>query len=349
MTAQAQIAKLKAAGQHVVLDTTRRFGYSGGVPYLTMDPKYSGLPSRMVPGGSLITFLTEIESVVGPYNDQKKVYTHIPRQITPKEQVFYVAKKFHEGTDAGFRELKSLTSQEYGFIPANPQTGQPETFFDNGTQYFNLVHPAITCEYGLETKVESHAEGNVGASWYQACPTCRLANLQSAETEARIQASHLDKEVLIALRQELINACRAAIAFAEDKVNKLEADLERRMRGEHGRTYRYEVDYIYLKMLHREAPQAVKPMSPQEIVTQAASAAAAGVVSALQTPAPAPAVVEAAPVAAVPEDAVVLTGDDKAEYEKWQAKRAQLAQARAAKEEKNGTGSDDPAGNEGNS
>lgn len=351
MSTTATVAKLKAANQIQVNDTTRRFGYSAGVPYLSVNPKYSGLPAKEVPGGRLLTFITEIETVVGAYNEQKKLYPHIPRQITPKEQVFYVAKKFHVGMDAGFRELESMTKLPYGLVeeikdPATGQVLRPEQYFDEGTLYFDVVHPPLleACPFGLESQFVSHAEGNTGAEWFQACPTCRLAELESQECSARIAQSSLDRLTLDKLRQELINACRAAIVFAETRIALIDADLEKRAHGEHGRSHRWEVDYIYLKMAHREAPAAVKPMSQADIVSQAAQAAATGVFSAMNAAQAAPAVVEAP--AAVPEDAVVLTGDDKAAYEKWQAKKAQLEQARATKQEKN-DGSNDTAGAEG--
>lgn len=347
MSTTATVAKLKAANQIQVNDTTRRFGYSAGVPYLSIDPKYSGLPSRNVPGGRLLTFITEIETVVGPYNEQKKIYPHIPRQITPKEQVYYVAKKFHVGMDAGFRELQSLTKLPYGLLEEikDPNTGKvvrPEQYADEGVDYFAVVHPKLrdACPFGLEDNFVSHAEGNTGAEWFQACPTCRLAELESEECGMRIANSHLDRSILTNLRQELINACRAAIVFAETRISLIDADLEKRAHGEHGRSHRWEVDFIYLKMVHREAPQAVKPMSQADIVSQAAQAAASGVFSAMNAAQPAPAAIQA------PEDAVVLTGEDKAAYEQWQANKAKMAQVRAAKQEKN-DGSDNPAGNEG--
>jgi hypothetical protein len=337
MTANAAVlSKFKAAGQVQVTDTTRRFGYSGGAPYLTVMPKYAGVGSSMVPGGRLITFAPEIETVQGTYSEQKKAYVTSPRMITPGEQVLYVARKFHEGVDAGFRELKSLTKLGYGVREATETT--PEHYFDEGPQYFDLLHPEIECSAGLESQFISRAEGNVGATWFQACPTCRLQDLEQ-NAPARIASSHLDRLVLENLRQELIAACRSAINFAERQIDRLNADLEKRGRGEHGRTTRNEADYIYLQMVHREAKE-VKQLSPQEIVTEAAKAAAAGVIAA-QASVPPPVV---APQEEVDPELQQFLAEKFAE---WKEQKAATTKTKTKQEKKDG-GNNDPSGNEGN-
>lgn len=356
MTAQATLQKFKAANQVQVNDTTRRFGYSGGVPYLTVQPKYAGVGSAMVPGGTLITFAPELETIIGTYSEQQKRYISSKRMITPAEQVLYVAKKFHVGMDAGFRELKSLTRLPYEVIPADPQAGTPDQYYDEGPAYFNTLHVPLTCDMGLESIFVSRAEGNVGAEWYQACPTCRLKDLESDACTARIRASNLDPVVLNALREELITANRSAIIFAEMQIARVDADLEKRGRGEHGRTYRYEVDHIYYKMVHRQA-QEIKQLSPQEIIIEASKAAAAGVIAAqAANPAQAPAPLPTPEEVVDPEFQEFLAD----QFAAWQAKKAAEATATAetvtapkagaktkAKEKTDG-GSADPVGDEGN-
>jgi len=239
-------AKLKRSNNITVNDLTRRLGYSGGTPYMSIDPKYSGLRRRCVPGGELLYFVTGTEMWLGAYDKMKQAYPTKIRNITPKEQQYYVRKKFLESDDMGYRDVECLVGQKYGL------TNNDTEYFDDAAKFFNVVHPPITCDFGLEAVYRTGAEGNVGAEWFQPCPTCRLASLQSDEIERRIEASDLDKNILRQLRDTLIEACQATIAFANRKIDAVNADLEKRAHGEpQGRTSRYEVDYIYLKMAHK--------------------------------------------------------------------------------------------------
>ncbi len=247
------LSKFRASKTQTVNDYTRRFGYSAGTPYMAIPPKSSGLRSACVPGGELLPFVPFPESRLGPFDKNKNIYPMITTLVAPTEQQYYVRKRFHEGNDMGYRDLDMLKALPYEVTDTS--------YTDEAVPYFETVHPSplAGCPFELESVFRSRAEGNVGAEWYQACPTCRLGQLQSEATTLRIAQSPLDHEILEQLRATLIQACEASIGFANMKIDLINADIEKRRNGEpHGRTSRNEADYIYLKMAHRDLDNVAK-------------------------------------------------------------------------------------------
>lgn len=269
MSNQAVLQKFKSSKATTVNDTTRRLAYSAGVPMMTMNPATSGLPQPFVPGGQLIYLIPQTRRMKGIWNDATQKYSQIVHQLMPGTFAANLRNKFQDKDDHGYRNLDFLTSLPYHVTN--------DSYRDEAEEYFNVVHPRITCSEGLERDWVSSTEGNVGAKHYQACPTCRLADLQSQACSDRIfeASNHLDSNILMQLRETLIDACQAAIRFAERRVQLVDADIEKRANGEPvGRTTRNEADYIYLKMLHRSAPKKVEPSTPESIAAAVAKAVA---------------------------------------------------------------------------
>lgn len=255
--------RFKAAQAVTVNDMTRRFGYAGGTPNLSISPKYSGLRRTCVPGGELLLFAPGIEKYRGAYDDFKRIYPTITRTISPVEFQTNVRRKFYDGPsgDTGYRDIDCLTS-----IPYRAGDGVPGGYQDEAYAYFEVVHPVITCEFGLESVYRTGAPGNVGAEWFQPCPTCRLASLKSEDVAQRIAESELDQSVLIKLRDALIEANHATVEFANRQVTDVAADMERRSHGEpQGRTSRNEIDHIYLRMIHKTLEKKQEPSQQLDV------------------------------------------------------------------------------------
>ncbi len=258
-----QATRLQTASNTSLTDTRRVFSYSGGVPHLTIDAKSSGLDCNPIKGGSLLMHVPMVHGYRGMFNAFQGKYSQHSLPVNPIDSARTVEKKFHLTADFGFRVLRPLTAIPYTVQPYN----------DPAIEYFNVLHPAISCDFGLETEVYSNTEGNVGSHWYQACPTCRLKELESEDCSQRIYeagARGFDTKILADTRAILVDACRSAITTAQRKVAELEGDIQRRMSGEHGRNVRNEIDYIYLKMLH----QKITAQDNTGGVTQMASAIA---------------------------------------------------------------------------
>lgn len=265
MTNTATLRQRFTPNATTVNDMTRRFGYSGGAMGMTIDPKSSGLPMNPIEGGQLLLYVPGIEVNHGMYNDFARAYSITKRSIPPTEYAYTVKKKFQDLEDYGYRNLTCLTQLPYEVSDT--------AYIDDAYAYFDVVHPAIVCPEGLERTQRSTTPGNLAAEWYQSCPTCRLKSLQSQEIQRAIDSSDLDRSILEELRDTLIDACQATVFFAQMKVELIEADLDRRSHGDNGRTTRNEADYVYLKMLHRKAPQKAEPITADQIAGAAASAA----------------------------------------------------------------------------
>lgn len=288
MSEQAtQLARFKAAQNTTVNDFTRRLGYSGGAPHLTIPPRFSGLSSASVPGGKLLLFSPQKEYRHGQFDEMTGTRPMVPHVVPPTELQGAVRRKFHEIYDCGYRDLDCLRELPYNVTD--------DAYTDDAPKYFNTVHPRLECSFGLEAVYRTGTEGNVGAEWFQACPTCRLKSLKSDDLTKRIATSGLNQDILNELRAKLIESCEATIFFVERKVDLINADLEKRAHGEpQGRTSRNEVDYIHLKMLHRSLE---KKAAPQEDITETIARVVANTMTAME--------------AAKQED------PDRAEFEKW--------------------------------
>lgn len=274
---QATLQRARQAQNLVVNDLTRRVGYSGGVPMMTMSPEASGLDCNPVTGGKALYLLPRQNRHRGMWDDLRQAYSVRVTTTTPGQFLKAIKRKFTENDDLGFRELASLTNVAYDYNSAQP--------YDDAEVYFDVVHPPIVCPEGLEADWVWSNEGNVGARHYQACPTCRLAELRSQECSDRILGASqmLDSAILSQLRQELIESCEAAIRYADRRVREVDADLEKRSRGEHGRTVRNEADHIFLKMLHRKAPNAQPALTPEQLVALTAAGVGQAVAGAMQS------------------------------------------------------------------
>jgi len=244
----AQATRLQTAEQTTIQDTRRVFGYQGGVPHLTMDARDSGLDSNPIKGGKMLLFVPGVIHYRGMFDPYNKKYTRHSLKVMPSERARTVANKFQFSEDFSYRTLEPLTQLPYKVTP--------DEYIDEAYDYFAVVHPIITCPFGLETDVVSNTGGNIGSSWYQACPTCRLKELQGDECSQRIfeaSGNGMDSKILADTRAILIDSCQTAITFAERKVADIEGDMTLRRSGQNGRATRNEIDFIYLKMLHRKA------------------------------------------------------------------------------------------------
>lgn len=238
----ATATRFKTAQNTVVRDSRRVIGYSGGVPHLTMAPKASGLDCNPITGGKILLFVPGQHNYRGMFNTMQGKYPMQSLQIMPSEYAKAVEMKFQITEDFGYRTLNPLTSLSYSI------TGTE--YYDEAEEYFNLLHPQIECEFGLEQNVRMMND----SSDYIACPTCRLKELRSQECVARIESSPYDKSILYQTRDIMIDACETALRVTSQKVTELEDDMKRRLSGQNGRATRNEVDYIHLKMLHRNPP-----------------------------------------------------------------------------------------------
>lgn len=304
-----------------VNDLTRRFVYAGGTPMLAINPKASGIPCNPIDGGVLWPILPGVDITMGAYNERKMKHDVTTRTTSPLENITYLKRLFTEGEqDMGVRVLESLTKVEHVYGESEEES------FDLAFDYFTVLHPKIECEFGLESVLTSTAPGQMSATHYQACPTCRLAELTSEACNERIYraSDRLDSAVLQALREELISSVTATIAYAQYQNDLTNADLEKRTRGEHGKPNRTWIDFIYLKMLHIKLDEK-KPANSMDDLVTALKTAFTGKVSADPSE-----VLEVAQN----EGGVTLSADEAAEYQLYLKRKEQMAAARAAKESK---------------
>ena len=354
------------SGTTVPADLRRRFGYSAGVPNLTIDGKKSGLKCNPIDGGVLLPFYAGKDGYKGglkPDGSYQQVYV----DILPAEYAYRVDKLFHQNIDAGYRNLEMLTDLPYEMPPPRPslprvvdgntrrQDGyelsehnkrmnayhelyNDEWYKQNDLAYayFNVVHPVLTsCEFGLNQRVQLNDPGvQPGELFYQHCPSCRLAHLRSdACAEAIYTASvAMDSKILADLRSVLISANEAALSFIQAQQAMVAGDIANRMTGSaNGRSNLNAIDRIHLKMLHKTESAQVNTQT--EMVRTLAQEMAA----AFRSSAP---IVAEAPVAEAPVEATpTLTPEEIAEYHAYKARKEQMAKAREAKnktEENNG-------------
>lgn len=273
-----QTANRFISKSNVQTDTTRILGYSAGVPNMTMRPKASGLDCNPIKGGEPLLFVPQTEIVQGMYNEFQQRYVKTKLQRYPGEYAGEVKRKFEDNENHGFVVMDMLTHLPYEF-GVNQDTKEPY-YNDEAYEYFAVVHPRISCEFGLERFVPRE----YGQDEYQPCPTCRLAELNSEACDRRIfEASvALDSDILARLRSRLISANEAGIRFIQRKVDEVEGDLVKRKAGEHGRPNRNTIDYLNLKMLHQRPPvdqQQAMMNSTADAIAQGMERGMAGLVN----------------------------------------------------------------------
>lgn len=198
---------------------------------------------------------------------------------------------------------------------------------DLAYHYFSVVHPdSSTCPFGLNQKTQINDPGGVqGELFYMHCPTCRLAELKSEECSSRIYdaSSELDSNILAQLRTTLIDANQNALTYAESSVAMVMADVSRRMTGsDNGRAGLNTIDRMHLKMQHKDENVGANAQSDM-MRTFAQEVGAAIRSNTAQAVAP-----------VVESNAITITAEEKAEYDTYVARKAQMAKAREAKEKK---------------
>jgi len=339
------------SGTTVPADLRRRFGYSAGVPNLTMDGKKSGLKCNPIDGGVLLPFYAGKDGYKGglrPDGSFQQAYL----DILPQDYAARVNQLFRVNADLGYRNLEMLTDLPYEMPPAKPvlpravddrsrrQDGHElaeynkrmnayyETYNDSWYKandfayaYFNVVHPTFTqCEFGLNQKIQLRDPGvQPGELFYQHCPTCRLAHLKSdACAESIYQASTtMDSKILADLRDYLVDANEAALRFVEANQAMVAGDISRRMTGsDNGRANLNGIDRIQLKMMHRtENAQLNAQTDMVRTLAQEMAAAFRG----------------SQPTTEAVTEAPTLTPEEIAEYHAYKARKDQMAKAREAK------------------
>lgn len=314
MTDQATTNRFKA-NERAVLDRTRRFGYSGGVPNLAMDAKKSGLDCNPIVGGKLLLFVPGRDGYLGGWDDTKGGYKRLHTEIMPGDYAVLVERRFHTGEDFGYRNLKMLTKVPYAF--------EDGVYTDEAYAYFDTLHPKCTCPYGLNQSVQT-SDPEVGESEmvYQHCPTCQLEELKSEACSQRIyQASAtLDSRILADLRAVLIEANEAALRHVNGKSQMVLSDIARKMTGQMpGRNTLNTIDRIHLKMMHKEESVATSDSAAmiKSLATEMAKA------------------FQAAPAPVAPVN--TLSAEEVAEYEAYKARKAQMAKARESRGKKGET------------
>lgn len=303
------LTDLAKSGQAQVNDRTRQFVYTGGVPFMAMDPKKSGIRANPITGGRLHILLPKRQGYTGVYDPFKKVYPKLFFDEMPSDFVRVLKRAFMESQDMGLRDLAILTPLEHSF------TG--ESYTDEAYAYFGVVHPTLSqCPFGLNKDIQL-TEPAVGVSTpvFQFCPTCQLADLKSDACEERMRiasASGLNYQTLTGLKDKLIEACEASLAFVDRRNAEVLAEIDRRRSGEGvGRTSLNTIDHIHLKMMHRTMDKA-----PQPIIVQAPSITAEDVERM---------------VTRKVSNLNVLSDEQMAEYKSYKEKQERMANARAAK------------------
>lgn len=302
--------------QAVIQDRTRRFGYHGGTPNLTFDPKSSGLTSNPITGGQLLPFYPVANGYTGALDPLMGIRKTLYTTMMPGELAYNVDRKFHLNEDFGFRLLPMLTELDYGLTPQ----GQP---YDEAEGYFQTVHhPIADCPFGLFQYVQL-ADPEVGEATpvWQPCPTCRLASLKSDDVSLRIARSDLSKDTLVGLREALIESNEATLRHVGRKSTAIQSDIARKMTGSMaGRNTLNTIDHIHLKMMHK----TLDKNSQNDFVQQLAEA-----IQGVRQP------------QITTEGGMVLTEAQAAEYKQWQINKERMAKAREAKEKKEGSNETD--------
>lgn len=313
---QAVMNKVRAT-QKIEQDRTRVFGYHGGTPLLTMDAKSSGLPCNPIWGQKLLPFYPNKNGYLGALDTMtgKRKTLHV--ELMPNELAYQVDSKFHLNDDHGIRILSMLTQ-----LPYEVRDNQ---YFDEGYDYFNVVHPHLTdCEFGLFRDM-SLSDPEVGESTpvWQPCPTCRLANLKSEATGGRIfqASSEMDSKILSNLRDLLVESNEATLRHVERKSAMISSDIAKKMTGSMpGRNVLNTVDGIHLRMMHKSLDKGSGQSDLAKIFAQALME-----VKSSQPPAP------------VQEGGLVLSAEEAEFYRQQLAKRKEaqerMAKARNAKKE----------------
>lgn len=259
-------------------------GYAPGWKhFMELDPLGSNQQGRQIPQGQLIVFTPHVSYHVD--GDFQPIEVENPAKYYADNLDF----NFHIGeNDWGYRTLGFLTN-----LPYDKTTGQ-----DEAQKYFDVVHPTLACEMGLETPTGDNYDVPVP------CPTCRLKWLESTECEAAIQGSSLDYHLLTELKDTLIQSQKAALTFARKKLDETNGDIQSSRAGSPGKRAYQDCDRHYMAMLHEKAPEVKQAELMNDQARIQGEAIAKGVAAAVGNIQPA---------------APVLSDADRQEYEDFLA------------------------------
>lgn len=231
-----------------VIDRRRVYGYAPGLR-MSMNPRGSNIPGWQIPQGQLILFKPRVDgymkdrmkSVIGK-NGERLLSYDAEEEYSAMYFANAVAAKFQGGTlDFGFRILECLTDLAYDKV-----TGE-----DEADAYFDLLHPALACEMGLEEVTYGPAGDLLNNGLPLPCPTCRLKWLESVECTEAIFNSRLDHTILEDLRKTLISSNKAGIVYATQKLAKSAGEVESTSGGARKQAYD-DADRHFMKVIHKK-------------------------------------------------------------------------------------------------
>lgn len=252
---------MKYGGLESVNDRTRRLCYTGGTPFMAIDAKKSGLSCNPITGGTLHQLVAKRQYYTGAYDPFKKSYPRLFNWEMPGDFAKVLSRQFEQSTDMGYRNLPMLTALPYEL---RTDANGNEIYHDDAYAYFDVVHPRQTsCPYGLNTLVQfTDPQAGQSTPGYQHCPTCQLKDLTSQACLNRISdavalnPSVFNESTLLELRDALIEANRASLAFVARSIEAVTAEINSRRAGSpQGRTHFNTIDLIHFKMQHKEAPR----------------------------------------------------------------------------------------------
>lgn len=244
-------------------DRRRVHGFAPGLR-MSMRPRASNLNFQQIPQGQLLFFNPHVEGFLR--NKMQKVQKVAKGRVevvsdfdgkhefSGEHYALAVEAKFGKSSkfDFGFRYFDFLAD-----LPYDPVTG-----YDKADEYFETLHPELTCEMGLET-VQLGASGDVlnnEKPW--PCPTCRIAFLESTDCQDRMFKSGLDYDLLERLRLAMLDSYKAGAFHARLKYERSKTEVEA------GRHSYNDADFLHMKLIHKKAPH----LEQAEIQTAAAKA-----------------------------------------------------------------------------
>lgn len=235
---------------------------------MAMDAKKSGIRENPITGGKLHLLLPKRQGFTGAYDAYKKTYPRLWSWDMPSDFVRILERAFVTSGDMGLREPDMLVQLEHSF--------DSDGYRDEAYAYFGVVHPTLTsCPYGLNKEVQmTDPSAGISTPVFQFCPTCQLKDLKSEACEERMRvasAQGMDYAILEALKNRIIEACEASLAFVERKHEEVMSEIQGRRSGESsGRTRLNVVDRIHLKMLHRQEEKDSGTITQELLTTIAA-------------------------------------------------------------------------------
>lgn len=257
------------------IDRRRIHGFAPGLR-MSMNPRASNLSSWNIPQGQLIIFnprvdgyLKERMRTVVDQSGARVLAFDATHEFSGRHFASAVASKFQGGKiDFGFRVLECLYDLDY----------DPNTNWDAADEYFETLHPRISCEMGLEVPNPVGPHGDIINNGEPLpCPTCRLKWLNEKADEV-IFNSKLDHNILFELKNTLISSYKAGRIYAEVTLGKVQAQIDAKNSA---KTYQ-DTDYHFMKMLHKKEKHVEQAEIQNEAARVQGEAIGQAVVNALQ-------------------------------------------------------------------